>query len=75
MISGRIVWGIVQFTLMRLAGNAFTLKMFLAGALFNAIPGIIIQLIFIPTVMVALDRAKLVPFRNTRNSKEKMRAV
>lgn len=63
MVAGRVVWGIVQALLMGVAGNTFTFQAFLAGALLNAIPGIILQLIVIPAVMVALDRTRLVPFR------------
>lgn len=65
MITGRAVWGIVQFIL--LGGGAFTLKMFLAGAVINAIPGIIIQLVLIPVIMVSLGRAKLVPFAASKH--------
>lgn len=66
MIAGRIVWGIVQAVLLGIGGNSFTLKAFITGALLNAIPGIALQLIIIPAVMVALDRTKLVPFRRSK---------
>ena len=38
-------------------GKAFTAQAFLAGALLNAVPGIIVQLILIPAVMAALQKA------------------
>lgn len=62
MIAGRIVWTAAQMILLGVSGSAFTLKMFLAGAFFNAVPGIIIQLVLIPTVMAALGRTGLVHF-------------
>lgn len=62
MIAGRIVWAAAQMILLGVSGGAFTMKMFLAGAFFNAVPGIIIQLVLIPTVMVALGRTGLVHF-------------
>ncbi len=62
MLAGRAVWGMVQATILGLNGSGFTVQMFMAGAFMNAIPGIILQLILIPAIMVALDRAKLVPF-------------
>lgn len=40
--------------------------MFMAGAFLNAIPGIVVQLILIPVVMVALNRTGLVPFRKVQ---------
>lgn len=67
MISGRVVWGIVETVLLGISGNMFTFQAFLSGALLNAIPGIVFQLIFIPAVMVALDRTKLVPFQHLQN--------
>lgn len=66
MIVGRVVWGGVQVVLLRIGGNAFTFQAFIGGALLNAIPGIIRQLILIPAIMVALDRTKLVPFKQTK---------
>ena len=63
MICGRVVWGIAQVILLGLDGKPFTLQAFLAGAFTNAIPGIILQLILIPLVMLALDKAKLVKFK------------
>lgn len=62
MISGRVVWGVAQIFLLGISGSAFTWQMFLAGAFLNAIPGIILQLILIPAIMVALNRTGLVRF-------------
>ena len=65
MVAGRVVWGLVQAVLLGLTGSAMTLQIFLAGALLNAVPGIIVQLILIPVVMLALNRTGLVPFKQT----------
>lgn len=62
MVSGRIVWGIMEVVLLGFIGKGFTMQAFIAGALVNAIPGIILQLILIPAIMVALNKAKLVRF-------------
>ena len=69
MISGRLVWAVAQMVLLGVSGGAFTMKMFLAGAFFNAVPGIIIQLVLIPAVMVALGRTGMVQF-HSHNKKE-----
>ncbi len=69
MITGRLVWGIAQIILLGIAGNSFTLQAFMAGAFINAVPGIVIQLILIPTVMVALGRAHLVEFGMKKSKK------
>ena len=63
MLAGRIVWGIVQIVLLGLIGKSFTWQMFIAGALLNAVPGIVVQLTLIPTIMVALNRTGLVIFQ------------
>ena len=57
MVAGRLVWGVAEVVLLGLNGNAFTAQAFLAGALLNAAPGIIVQLILIPAVMAALQKA------------------
>lgn len=62
MIGGRLVWGAVQGIL--LGTGSFTFKAFFAGAFLNAIPGIILQLILIPAVMLVLNKTHLVPMNN-----------
>lgn len=64
MLSGRVVWGIVQTCLLGLGENGFTFSAFIAGAFLNAIPGIILQLVLIPSIMIALNRTGLVRFSN-----------
>lgn len=59
MIFGRILWGIVRFILAGLSGSQFPFSMFLAGAITDAIPGIILQLVLIPVIVMALKKAKL----------------
>ncbi|MCD8145282.1 MAG: ECF transporter S component [Oscillospiraceae bacterium] len=65
MISGRVVWGIVRVILSGVAGTAFTWQMYLSGALLTAIPGIILQLVLIPAIMVALDKSGLYRMKQT----------
>ena len=60
MVGGRLVWGVVRVLLTGVAGEAFTWQMFLSGAFLTAIPGIVLQLVLIPAIMVALDRSGMV---------------
>lgn len=62
MIGGRIVWGVARVIMVGAVNVPFGWEMFISGALLTAVPGIILQLILIPAIMVALDKAKLVPF-------------
>ena len=57
MVAGRLVWGVAEVVLLGLGGKAFTAQAFLTGALLNAVPGIIVQLVLIPAVMAALQKA------------------
>ena len=62
MVGGRLVWGAARLFLTGVTGDAFTWQLFLSGALFTAVPGILLQLAVIPAIMVALDRTGLVTF-------------
>lgn len=68
MIGGRIVWGMISVLLLGLAGQPFTWQLFITGAFLTAIPGIVLQLVFIPAMMVALDRAGMVHFHKKKHS-------
>ena len=41
------------------SGSAFTWSAFIAGALLNAVPGIILHIVLIPILVMALKRAKV----------------
>lgn len=60
MVLGRLAWGSVQFLLAGLQNTVFSPAMFLAGAVTNAIPGIILQIILIPVLVLAQERLGLV---------------
>ena len=64
MVAGRLVWAAARAVMSGVSGSAFTWEMFLSGAITTAIPGIILQLILIPAIMVALDRTGMVRFRH-----------
>ena len=57
MAAGRVVWGIVSVPLHGIANSAFSFRAFAAGALLNAVPGIILQLVLVPLIVMALKRA------------------
>ena len=64
MTAGRIVWGIAMFLCLSLNGGAFTLSAFVAGAFTNALPGIIVQIVFIPVLVMLLDNKKALNLRD-----------
>ena len=56
MVIGRAVWGIVSIVIYGIQGNAFSWQIFMGGALINAIPGIILQIVLVPVLVMALQR-------------------
>ena len=56
MIAGRLVWGAARFLCAGLNISAFGLSAFWAGAVTTAIPGIILQLLLIPVLVIALQK-------------------
>lgn len=70
MIMGRIVWGLAMICLLGIGGDGFTWKMFFAGAFLNAFPGIILQLILIPAIMLVLNKTGLVKFSKHKSPSE-----
>lgn len=59
MLCGRIVWCVVQTILLSIQGSAITVKMLFTASVVNAIPGIILQLVLIPSAMLLLKKTHL----------------
>lgn len=66
MLAGRVAWGIVRVVIAGLGSAPFSYAMFMAGAFTNAIPGIICHIALIPLIVMALERAKLIPRPQTQ---------
>lgn len=56
MIMGRLVWGAVMFVCMGFDVSAFGFQAFLAGAVVNAVPGIVLQIVLVPIVVITLEK-------------------
>jgi hypothetical protein len=63
MILGRIVWGVAMFVCIGISGGYFTINAFLVGAFTNAIPGIMIQIVLIPILVMILDNPQITNLR------------
>jgi len=62
MLAGRVVWGLASWLIYALLmPSSFAVAAFWAGAFVNAWPGIVLQLVLVPLVVMALERAKLIP--------------
>ena len=64
MIVGRLIWGAAMFVCMGIKGSSFTFAAFLAGAFTNAIPGIIVQIVLIPILVMLLDNPKVLNLKD-----------
>ncbi len=67
MIGGRIVWGVAMVMLLGTGSDGFSLSAFITGAFLNAVPGIILQLVAIPGIMLALNKTHLVKFSSKKS--------
>lgn len=56
MLIGRVVWGVVRVLLFGLGKYAFGWQAFLSGAFVNALPGIVLQIVLIPILVMALEK-------------------
>ena len=70
MVLGRIAWGLMQILLLGIQDTGFSLSAFWAGAILNAIPGIILQLILIPATILALTKARLLPLFSAHETED-----
>lgn len=57
MAAGRVVWGLAMLAVLGVQGKSFTWSAFVAGAFVQAVPGIVLQIILIPVLVLALRRA------------------
>jgi len=60
MVVGRIVMGFVSVPFYNMVGEIYTLGMFITGAVVTALPGIIIQIILVPLIIMTLQRKNLI---------------
>lgn len=56
MIVGRMVWGMAMFACMGFDAARFGFTAFISGSILNAIPGIILQVIIVPGLVMTLDK-------------------
>ncbi len=56
MLAGRAVWGIARLVLLGLGKAEFGFAAFIAGAFTNAIPGIILQIVLIPILIMTIEK-------------------
>ena len=58
MVLGRLAWGAAMFVCTASIGGAFGFSAFLAGAVTGALPGIVIQIILIPIIVMIYENTR-----------------
>lgn len=72
MVAGRLVWGLVSIPIYAMfTDKTFTLAAFWAGGFVNAWPGILLQMVLIPAIVLALEKAGLLPLKTNASPKGK----
>jgi len=56
MLVGRVIWGFAMLVCMGLDTTQFGMTAFLSGAVTTAIPGIILQLVLVPVIVIRLEK-------------------
>jgi hypothetical protein len=54
MIAGRVVYGIISWTIIMFQGKTYTFQAYLTAVVLQTYPGIIIQLILVPALLFLL---------------------
>ena len=55
-LLGRVIWGLVKWLLLGIKGTAFPVSAFLVGGFVDAFPGILLQLLLLPPIVLLLQR-------------------
>lgn len=66
MVAGRLIWGGAQYILMGLKGGTLKEGWFLAGAVTGSVPGIVLQIVLVPALVIVLAKAGLIPGRKAK---------
>lgn len=61
MVLGRAVYGTIKVFMTFATPNQYTFSAFIAGTVTSGIPGIILQLLLVPVVVLAVEKAKTRP--------------
>ena len=56
MVAGRLVWGAARFVCTGLDATAFGLSAFWTGAVAMSLPGILLQLVIVPTLVIVAEK-------------------
>lgn len=60
MVGGRVVSGLASAVFYGVAGKAYGFQIFLTGAFVTGLPGIILQILIVPLLVIGLEKAMVI---------------
>ena len=60
MLGGRVVSGLASAIFYGVAGKAYGLQIFLTGAFVTGLPGIILQILIVPVLVIVLEKSRVI---------------
>lgn len=66
MIGGRLIYGLVMTTITSLLGQPYSFQIFMNAAIMSGLPGIVLQLLLIPTIMLVLNKTGVLRFQSEK---------
>lgn len=60
MLGGRVVSGLASAIFYGVAGKAYGFQIFLTGAFITGLPGIILQILIVPLLVIGLEKAMVI---------------
>lgn len=66
MIAGRLVSGVLNALIFR--AGAYSLQIWVTASFVTALPGILLQLVILPVLVLALQKARLIPSPTTQEA-------
>ena len=71
MLAGRLVWGAARTVLLGFGGADFSFEIFFAAGFVRALPGILLQLVLIPALMMFLSKTGVLLPENNKNKNDR----
>ena len=60
MLCGRVISGIANAAFMGIAGKAYGFTAFISASFITSLPGIVIQVVIIPLIILSLEKARVI---------------
>lgn len=59
MVSGRVIYGTLMSVMLGVSGGTYTFNAFITGTVIGSLPGIILQILIVPVIVLIVDKNKV----------------